>query len=66
MIKLLVMVCLLSVNNNAACFELASTDQFKTMGQCHDMRERMVRETWQLRRDGNVLGNARCVAELEG
>jgi len=66
MIKLLVTVCLLSAGNDAACFELASTDQFKTMGQCHDMRERMVRETWQLRRDGNVLGNARCVADLEG
>ena len=66
MIKLLVTVCLLSAGSDAACFELASTDQFKTMGQCHDMRERMVRETWELRRDGNVLGNARWVAELEG
>ena len=66
MIKLLVTVCLLSATADAACFELASTDQFKTMGQCHDMRERMVRETWQLRRNGNVLVNARCVAELDG
>ena len=66
MIKLLVTVCLLSAGNDAACFELASTDQFKSMSHCHAMRERMVRETWELRRSGDVLGNARCVAELEG
>ena len=66
MIKLLVTVCLLSAGNDAACFELASTDQFKTMSQCQNMRERMVRESWKVRRNGDVLGNARCVAELEG
>ena len=66
MIKLLVTVCILSAGNDAACFEFASTDKFKTMSQCHSMNERMVRETWKLRRSGDMLGNARCVAELEG
>ena len=68
MIKLIVTACILAgaPRGDAACFELASTTDFEEMKQCYSMRERMERESFILRRRGDVLMHARCVVELEG
>lgn len=68
MIKLIVTACILAgaPRGDAACFELAATDQFERMQQCHDMRERMARESAMIRLRGDAVLNARCVVELEG